>query len=170
MAIKHFVLDVDGVLNTGQFLYSEEGKVYKIFGPDDHDGLKILAPHLQSIHFISADKRGYAITQKRVEIDMGMSFAESTDLLHSPQDSPEAIDQFEILTLGALFFYLDRVFGYLVTMQYQIAFIRYDPVNHLPFFKFHRLRHRRWKIDVPLLTFLSLYLLYLGWKSHTPPP
>ena len=75
MAIKHFVLDVDGVLNTGQFLYSKEGKVYKIFGPDDHDGLKILAPHLQSIHFISADKRGYAITQKRVEIDMGMSLS-----------------------------------------------------------------------------------------------
>ena len=36
---KVFLVDVDGVLTTGQFLYTENGKTMKIFGPDDHDGL-----------------------------------------------------------------------------------------------------------------------------------
>ena len=40
--IKNLILDVDGVMTTGQFLYSEDGKAYKIFGPHDADGLKIL--------------------------------------------------------------------------------------------------------------------------------
>ena len=37
-----FVVDVDGVMTTGQFLYSKLGKEYKIFGPHDNDGLKML--------------------------------------------------------------------------------------------------------------------------------
>ena len=69
-----FLLDVDGVLNTGQFLYSEKGKVFKIFGPHDNDGLKLLKDKLK-IEFITADKRGFAITQKRVVDDMGCKLA-----------------------------------------------------------------------------------------------
>lgn len=38
-----FILDVDGVLTTGQFFYSTEGKVYKVFGPDDNDALSLLS-------------------------------------------------------------------------------------------------------------------------------
>ena len=34
--MKVFILDVDGVMTTGQFLYSETGKQMKVFGPDDH--------------------------------------------------------------------------------------------------------------------------------------
>ena len=37
-----FLLDVDGVMTTGQFLYSEEGKVFKVFGAHDHDRLNLL--------------------------------------------------------------------------------------------------------------------------------
>ena len=37
MKIKVFILDVDGVMTNGQFLYNEDGKSYKIFGPDDND-------------------------------------------------------------------------------------------------------------------------------------
>jgi len=33
---KVFLVDVDGVLTTGQFLYTENGKTMKMFGPDDH--------------------------------------------------------------------------------------------------------------------------------------
>ena len=66
-----FVLDVDGVLSTGQFLYSVQGKVYKIFGPHDADGLKLLKQKV-NVFFISADKRGFSISKKRVE-DMGYS-------------------------------------------------------------------------------------------------
>ncbi|MFH1245528.1 MAG: HAD hydrolase family protein [Candidatus Omnitrophota bacterium] len=65
-----FVLDVDGVMNTGQFLYSSEGKVFKIFGPHDRDGLKLIADKMD-ITFITADKNGLAITKKRIVDDMG---------------------------------------------------------------------------------------------------
>ena len=65
-----FILDVDGVMTTGQFLYGPEGKAYKVFGPHDADGLKLLKGKID-IKFISADKRGFPITQKRISEDMG---------------------------------------------------------------------------------------------------
>jgi 3-deoxy-D-manno-octulosonate 8-phosphate phosphatase (KDO 8-P phosphatase) len=68
--MKNFVLDVDGVMNTGQFLYSVEGKMYKVFGPHDSDGLKMIKDKVK-ITFITADKRGFAITKKRITEDMG---------------------------------------------------------------------------------------------------
>ena len=39
---KYFILDVDGVITTGHFIYSQEGKLMKIFGPDDNDGLSLV--------------------------------------------------------------------------------------------------------------------------------
>ena len=66
----NFVLDVDGVMTTGQFLYSKDGKEYKIFGPHDNDGLKMLKDKV-NIAFITADERGYPITEKRIVDDMG---------------------------------------------------------------------------------------------------
>lgn len=66
---KYFIIDVDGVMTDGQFHYSAEGKVMKIFGPDDADALSLIKDKL-TIHFISGDKRGFVITQKRIE-DMG---------------------------------------------------------------------------------------------------
>lgn len=67
---KIFIIDVDGVLTTGQFLYSAEGKIFKIFGPHDNDGLKLIKDKIK-IKFITADKRGFLITKKRVVDDMG---------------------------------------------------------------------------------------------------
>ena len=67
---KTFLLDVDGVMTTGQFLYSAEGKAYKVFGPDDHDGLLLLKPFLE-IRFVTGDKKGLPITRKRIVDDMG---------------------------------------------------------------------------------------------------
>lgn len=66
----HFILDVDGVLSTGRFFYSIEGKVYKEFGPHDSDGLKLIED-LLAVSFITADERGFDITEKRVVSDMG---------------------------------------------------------------------------------------------------
>ena len=40
------IIDVDGVLTTGHFIYSSRGKVMKIFGKDDSDGLNLLKPYL----------------------------------------------------------------------------------------------------------------------------
>ena len=66
---KVFLLDVDGVMTTGEFFYSEEGKLLKIFGPDDHDALTLLKPFME-IRFITGDKKGFKISQKRIVKDM----------------------------------------------------------------------------------------------------
>ena len=65
-----FMLDVDGVMTTGQFLYSQDGKAYKIFGPHDNDGLKLLKDKI-NIKFITADRRGHSISKKRIVDHMG---------------------------------------------------------------------------------------------------
>ena len=67
---KVFILDVDGVLTTGQFFYSAEGKQFKVFGPDDNDGLSLLKQHIE-IRFVTGDKKGFAISKKRIVDDMG---------------------------------------------------------------------------------------------------
>lgn len=66
-----FVFDVDGVFTTGQFLYTIDGKFAKIFGPHDADGIKASKEHIR-ISAISADARGFSITKKRIEDDMGI--------------------------------------------------------------------------------------------------
>ena len=66
---KVFILDVDGVMTTGQFLYSEAGKQMKIFGPDDHDGLGLLNPYID-IRFVTGDRKGFLISSKRIKDDM----------------------------------------------------------------------------------------------------
>lgn len=70
MAIpKYFILDVDGVMTTGQFYYTADGKVMKVFGPDDNDGLSLLKPYID-ILFVTGDRRGFDISQKRIVDDM----------------------------------------------------------------------------------------------------
>ena len=68
--LKNFVIDVDGVMTTGHFIYSSAGKMMKVFGPDDNDALKLISRYL-NIHFVTGDSNGYAISQRRIEIDMG---------------------------------------------------------------------------------------------------
>lgn len=63
------IFDVDGVLTTGQFLYSADGKAYKVFGPHDNDGIKILEK-LMRVLFLTADERGFPISRKRIVDDM----------------------------------------------------------------------------------------------------
>lgn len=69
--IKNLILDVDGVFNTGQFLYTVDGKFAKVFGPHDNDGIKMIKDKV-NICCISADKRGWPITHKRIVEDMGL--------------------------------------------------------------------------------------------------
>ena len=70
MRFKNFVLDVDGVLARPDVYYSQEGKAMKVFGPDDHDALNMLRDKMK-IEFMTSDKRGFAISKKRVSDDMG---------------------------------------------------------------------------------------------------
>lgn len=65
-----FILDVDGVMTDGKFYYSAEGKVYKVFGADDADALGLLKKYID-IRFITADKKGFSISKKRIVEDMG---------------------------------------------------------------------------------------------------
>ena len=67
--LDNFILDLDGVLTDGSFHYSIDGKVYKTFGPDDHDALKFLGRYL-NIRVITADTLGFEISKKRVQEDM----------------------------------------------------------------------------------------------------
>ena len=64
-----FILDVDGVLTTGHFIYTTAGKTHKIFGPDDNDGLSILSAFID-IRFVTGDRKGFKISEKRVVSDM----------------------------------------------------------------------------------------------------
>jgi 3-deoxy-D-manno-octulosonate 8-phosphate phosphatase (KDO 8-P phosphatase) len=66
---KYIVFDVDGVFTTGPFLYTIDGKFAKTFGPHDNDGIKLIRDKI-SIQAISADKRGFDITKKRIQDDM----------------------------------------------------------------------------------------------------
>ncbi|MDP3989553.1 MAG: HAD hydrolase family protein [bacterium] len=69
LSVKNFILDVDGVFTDGAFHYTAEGKAMKKFGPDDHDALILLKPYL-NICVVTGDKKGFAISQKRIEEDM----------------------------------------------------------------------------------------------------
>jgi len=69
--IKNFIIDVDGVMTDGTFTYTADGKTAKVFGSDDSDGLALIKDFV-NIHFITGDKRGYPITEKRIKTDMKM--------------------------------------------------------------------------------------------------
>ena len=66
---KNFIIDVDGVFTDGQFHYTVEGKSAKVFGPDDHDAILLVKPFI-SIVVVTGDRKGFAITQRRIETDM----------------------------------------------------------------------------------------------------
>lgn len=71
MKLTTVIFDVDGVFTNGQFLYDSEGKKYKVFGPHDSDGIKLLISNGIHVAAISADHRGFLITKKRME-DIGI--------------------------------------------------------------------------------------------------
>lgn len=66
MSDKIVISDVDGCLTDGRYIYTVEGKVAKTFGPHDNDGVKLLKANGFDVVFISADKRGFSITLKRI--------------------------------------------------------------------------------------------------------
>jgi len=65
-----FILDVDGVMTTGEFFYTDQGKVMKVFGADDNDALSLLQQHTE-IRFVTGDRKGFSISERRIVHDMG---------------------------------------------------------------------------------------------------
>lgn len=107
----HFCLDVDGVMTTGDFYYTADGKVMKVFGPDDHDALLLLKPHL-GIRFVTGDKKGYPISRRRIVDDMKMpldvvSTFERTDWIEQNMSLSRTIYMGDGIFDGAVF---SRVF------------------------------------------------------------
>ena len=72
LELENVIFDVDGVFTDGSFLYNQNGKCYKRFGAHDSDGLKLLKKHKFNLLAISADSRGYKITETRMS-DMGIN-------------------------------------------------------------------------------------------------
>ncbi len=66
---KAFLIDVDGVMTSGHFYYTAEGKAMKVFGPDDNDALSLLGAYIE-IRFTTGDRKGFEITKKRIVDDM----------------------------------------------------------------------------------------------------
>lgn len=71
--IDTVIFDVDWVFTDGNFIYTADGKFWKIYGAHDADGIKLLKKHTIQIQCISADKRWFPITKKRIEEDMWLA-------------------------------------------------------------------------------------------------
>jgi 3-deoxy-D-manno-octulosonate 8-phosphate phosphatase (KDO 8-P phosphatase) len=67
---KNFILDVDGVFTDGKFHYTSEGKFFKTFGDADSDALSLIKNYFH-IEMVTGDKRGFPISKKRIQDDMG---------------------------------------------------------------------------------------------------
>ena len=114
---KVFIIDVDGVLTDGGFYYSADGKVLKKFGADDNDALSLLKPYLEII-FITGDKRGYPISEKRIVIDMGMRL-ELVSTIKRIEWIKEYFNPNEVIYMGDGIFdhYVMRNIGYSISVS-----------------------------------------------------
>lgn len=91
---KVLVLDVDGVLTDGKFHYSADGKVMKVFGPDDADAISLILKYIE-VRLVSGDKRGFDISKKRaddmkLQIDLVSTF-ERVDWIEERYNLSETI-------------------------------------------------------------------------------
>lgn len=120
--MKVFILDVDGVMTTGQFLYTEEGKAMKIFGPDDNDGLGLLKPHID-IRFVTGDRKGFPISRKRIQDDMGFQL-DVVSTIKRIEWIEELYDPENVIYMG------DGIFDHYVMKKvgYSIAPENSDPI------------------------------------------
>ncbi len=114
---ENFFIDVDGVMTKVFFAYSKFGKKQKFFSADDSEAVKILSKHI-NIHFVTADFRGYKISRRRIEKDMGQKLS-----LVPAQSRLEWLSKFDlpenIIYMGDSFLDIDimKAIGYGVTVN-----------------------------------------------------
>jgi len=115
LTYKVFILDTDGVITTGQFFYTAEGKAMKVFGPDDNDALSLLKPYLET-RFITGDKKGYPISKKRISDDMKFQL-DLVSTIHRVEWIKERYNLAEVIYMG------DGIFDHYVMQRvgYSIA-------------------------------------------------
>ena len=119
---KTFVLDVDGVLTTGHFLYTVEGKTLKVFGPDDNDGLSLVKSFI-GIHFVTGDRKGFDISHKRIVEDMSYPL-DLVSTIRRIDWIKEHFNPMEVIYMG------DGIFDHYVmkAVGYSIAPANADPL------------------------------------------
>ena len=78
--IDTVIFDIDWVFTNWNFIYTADWKVAKIFWPHDADGVKLLRKYNINIQCISADKRWYPITKKRIQDDMKLPLENITEV------------------------------------------------------------------------------------------
>jgi len=115
LTYKVFILDTDGVITTGQFFYTAEGKTMKVFGPDDNDALSLLKPYLET-RFVTGDKKGYPISKKRISDDMKFQL-DLVSTIHRVEWIKERYNLAEVIYMG------DGIFDHYVMQRvgYSIA-------------------------------------------------
>ena len=115
MTYKVFILDTDGVITTGQFIYTVEGKAMKVFGPDDNDALALLSPYLET-RFVTGDEKGYPISKKRISDDMKFQL-DLVSTIHRVEWIEQRYDLAEVIYMG------DGIFDHYVMQKvgYSIA-------------------------------------------------
>ena len=115
MTYKVFILDTDGVITTGQFFYTEEGKAMKVFGPDDNDALALLSPYLET-RFVTGDEKGYPISKKRISDDMKFQL-DLVSTIHRVEWIKQRYNLAEVIYMG------DGIFDHYVMQKvgYSIA-------------------------------------------------
>ena len=115
MTYKVFILDTDGVITTGQFFYTAEGKAMKVFGPDDNDALGLLKPYLET-RFVTGDEKGYPISKKRISDDMKFQL-DLVSTIHRVEWIEQRYDLAEVIYMG------DGIFDHYVMQKvgYSIA-------------------------------------------------
>lgn len=65
--INTIVIDVDGCLTDGKIYVDATGaKLFKRFGPDDHDAIIAAKATGFDVHIVSADRRGWHVSQMRI--------------------------------------------------------------------------------------------------------
>ncbi len=106
---KVFIIDVDGVMTDGKFYYSDQGKVMKVFGPDDNDALGLLNKNIE-VRFVTGDRKGFKISQKRIEVDMGYRL-DLVSTIHRIEWIKNIYDLKEVIYIG------DGIFDHFVMKE-----------------------------------------------------
>lgn len=92
------ISDVDGCLTDGKYTYTVDGKVSKVFGPHDNDGVKLLRKNGIEVRFISADKRGFDITNKRItDMKCQLDYVSEAD---RPWYISKALEEYNVIFFG----------------------------------------------------------------------
>ena len=112
---QNLLLDVDGVFTDGKIYSSKDGKIFKVFGPDDHDAIKLIQTLLK-VTVLTADVKGFSITERRIVDELSLDL-HLVDVKSRPEWISKRFDGSTCVYMG------DGIFDPLVfrRVEYSIA-------------------------------------------------